>query len=151
MIGYLKAKKILEKSKINIGLQNVSFLNSLNRISAENIYSKVNYPAGNNTAFDGYAINSKDTFFLNKKKSKIFKIIKTIAAGDNPKIINVKKFQTVEIMTGALIPKPFDTVIPIEQTQFYPNNKMKKYILINKKIKKNNHIRFKGSDFKKKN
>ena len=46
MIGYLKAKKILEKSKINIGLQNVSFLDSLNRISAENIYSKVNYPAG---------------------------------------------------------------------------------------------------------
>jgi len=150
MIGYLKAKKILEKSKINIGLQNVSFLNSLNRISAENIYSKVNYPAGNNTAFDGYAINSKDTFFLNKKKSKIFKIIKTIAAGDNPKILNVKKFQTIEVTTGALIPKPFDTVIPIEQTQFYPNNKMKKYILINKKIKKNNHIRFKGSDFKKK-
>jgi len=53
-------------------------------------------------------------------------------------------------MTGALIPKPFDTIIPIEQTKFYPNNKMKKYILINKKIGKNNHIRFKGSDFKKK-
>ena len=150
MIGYLKAKKILEKARINIGLQNVSFIDSLNRISAENIYSKVNYPAGNNTAFDGYAINSKDTIFLNKKKSKLFKIIKTIAAGDNPKIRNVKKFQTVEVMTGAIIPKPFDTVIPIEQAQFCPNSKMKKYILINKKIGKNNHIRFKGSDFKKK-
>ncbi len=150
MIGYLKAKKILEKTRINIGLQNVSFIDSLNRISAENIYSKVNYPAGNNTAFDGYAINSKDTIFLNKKKSKLFKIIKTIAAGDNPKIRNVKKFQTVEVMTGAIIPKPFDTVIPIEQAQFCPNSKMKKYILINKKIGKNNHIRFKGSDFKKK-
>ena len=150
MIGYLKAKKILEKARINISLQNVSFLDSLNRISGENIYSKVNYPAGNNTAFDGYAINSKDTIFLNKKKSKFFKIIKTIAAGDNPKIRNVKKFQTAEVMTGALIPKPFDTVIPIEQAEFYPNNKMKKYILINKKIGKNNHIRFKGSDFKKK-
>ncbi len=150
MIGYLKAKKILEKARINIGLQNVSFIDSLNRISAENIYSKVNYPAGNNTAFDGYEINSKDTIFLNKKKSKLFKIIKTIAAGDNPKIRNVKKFQTVEVMTGAIIPKPFDTVIPIEQVQFCPNSKMKKYILINKKIGKNNHIRFKGSDFKKK-
>ena len=150
MIGYSKARKILKKSKINIGLQNVNFLDSLNRISAENIYSKVDYPAGNNTAFDGYAINSKDTIFLNKKKSKLFKIIKTIAAGDNPKIRNVKKFQTAEVMTGALIPKPFDTVIPIEQTKFYTNNKMKKYILVNKKIAKNNHIRFKGSDFKKK-
>ena len=122
MIGYLKAKKILKKSRINISLENVSFLDSLKRISAENIYSKVNYPAGDNTAFDGYAINSKDTIFLNKKKSKLFKIIKTIAAGDDPKIRNVKKFQTAEVMTGALIPKPFDTVIPIEQIKFFTNS-----------------------------
>ena len=150
MIGYLKAKKILAKSKINIGLQRLKSFDSLNRISAENIYSKVNYPAGNNTAFDGYAINSKDTSLLNSKKSKFFKIIKIIAAGDNPKITNIKKFQTAEVMTGALIPKHFDTVIPIEEVKFYPNNKVRKYILINKKISKNNHIRFKGSDFKKK-
>ena len=150
MIGYLKAKKILEKSKIKINLENLSSLDTLNRISAENIYSKVNYPAANNTAFDGYAISSKDTILLNRKKKKFFKIIKTIAAGDNPKISNIKKFQTVEVMTGALIPKSFDTVIPIEQIKFYPSNKVKKYILIDKKISKNNHIRFKGSDFKKK-
>ncbi len=150
MIGYLKAKKILEKSKIKISFENLNSLETLNRISAENIYSKVNYPAGNNTAFDGYAISSKDTISLNRKKRKFFKIIKTIAAGDNPKISNIKKFQTVEVMTGALISKPFDTVIPIEQIKFYPSNKTKKYILIDKKISKNNHIRFKGSDFKKK-
>ena len=35
-------------------------------------------------------------------------------------------------MTGALIIKPFDTVIPIEQIKFYPSDKNKKYILINK-------------------
>tara|TARA_B100000029_G_scaffold423481_1_gene430686 strand:+ start:160 stop:1416 length:1257 start_codon:yes stop_codon:yes gene_type:complete len=149
MIEYLKAKKVLEKSKIKIDSENVSFLDALNRISAENIYSKFDYPAGDNAAFDGYAVNSKDTIFLNKKKGKFFKIIKTIAAGDNPKIQNIKKFQAIEVMTGALISKPFDTVIPIEQFKFYPNNKIKKYIFVNKKIQKNNHIRFKGSDFKK--
>ena len=150
MIGYLQAKKILENSKINIKIQTLSTEKSLNRVSAINVYSNVNYPAANNTSFDGYAINSKDTIFLNQKKIKLFKIIKTIAAGDNPKISNIKKFQTVEVMTGALIPKSFDTVIPIEQIKFYPSNKVKKYILIDKKISKNNHIRFKGSDFKKK-
>ena len=36
MIGYLKAKKILEKSKIKINLENLSSLDTLNRISAEN-------------------------------------------------------------------------------------------------------------------
>ena len=52
-------------------------------------------------------------------------------------------------MTGALITKPFDTVIPIELIDYYPNKKNPKFILINKKIKKNNHIRFLGSDYKK--
>ena len=150
MISYKEAKKILLKSNIKIKKETIDSINSLNRVCAKDIYSPVNYPAGNNTAFDGYAINSKDTIYLNKKKSKKFKILKTIAAGDNPKIKNVKKFQTVEVMTGAIINKPFDTVIPIEQIQFYPNFKNKKYILVNKRIKKNEYIRYLGSDYKKK-
>ena len=150
MIEYTKAKKILENSKINIRTQILSSIETLNRVSAENIYSKVNFPSGNNTAFDGYAVNSNDTIYLNKKKKRLFKIIKTIAAGDNPKINTIKKNQTVEVMTGALIPKPFNTVIPIEKIQFYPSENKKKYILINEKLNKNNHIRFQGSDFKKK-
>ena len=52
-------------------------------------------------------------------------------------------------MTGALIPKSFDTIIPIEQIVFYPNKKNAKFILINEKIPKFNHVRFKGSDYKK--
>ena len=51
-------------------------------------------------------------------------------------------------MTGGIIPKGFDTIIPIEQIIFYPNKKKFKYILIDKKVKKYQHIRFKGSDFK---
>ena len=150
MINYKAAKKILIKSKIKIKNETINSLKSLNRVCAKDVYSPVNYPAGNNTAFDGYAINSKDTTSLNHKNLKKFKILKTIAAGDNPKIKNVKKFQTVEVMTGALITKPFDTVIPIEQIKFYPSAKNNKYILINKKIKKNEYIRYLGSDYKKK-
>ena len=30
-------------------------------------------------------------------------------------------------MTGALLPKSFDTIIPIEQINFYPNKKSKIY------------------------
>ena len=45
-------------------------------------------------------------------------------------------------MTGALIPKPLNTVIPIEKIQFYPSENKKKYILINERLSKNNHIRF---------
>jgi len=149
MIDYKKAQKILINSKINIKNEIILAKNSINRISAKNIYSPTNYPAGNNTAFDGYAINSKETSRASSKNIKKFKILKTLAAGDNPRIKNIKKFSTIEVMTGALIPKPFDTVIPIELIDYYPNKKNPKFILINKKIKKNNHIRFLGSDYKK--
>ena len=149
MISYNKAKKILFNSKINIKNEIVLVGDSINRISAKNIYSPSNYPSSNNTAFDGYAVNAEDTYKLNKRKNKKFKILKTIAAGDNPKIINIKKYSTIQVMTGAIIPKPFNTIIPIEKINFYPNSFDPKYIIINSRIKKNNNLRFFGSDYKK--
>ena len=150
MINYKKAKKILLKSKIKIKDELIEASKSLNRINALDIFCPVYYPAGTNAAFDGFAINSKETKNLNKNNSKNFKILKTISAGDNPKLSKVKMFDTVEVMTGAIIPKFFDTIIPIEKIIFYPNKKNKKYIIINEKIKKNQHIRKAGSDYKKK-
>jgi molybdopterin molybdotransferase len=146
MINYNQAKKILIKSKIKIKDEFIDPSKSINRVNVLDIYSTVNYPAGTNAAFDGFAINSKDTNKLNKNNSQNFKILKTISAGDNPRLNKVKKYETVEVMTGALIPKGFDTIIPIEKIIFNSNNK---FININNKIKKNQHIRFAGSDYKK--
>jgi len=149
MIHYKKALLKLKKNKIKIKSEIISVENSLNRISSLDINSPSNYPAANNTAFDGFAINSKETNKINNKNPIKFKIIKTLAAGDNPKIKKISKFSTIEVMTGAIIKKPFDTVIPIEQIKFFSNSIKPKYIIVNKKIKKNNFIRFLGSDFKK--
>ena len=146
MINYKRSRKILKSSLIKIEHEFVENTLCINRVSAENIFCKSNNPAGNNAAFDGYAINSNDTNYLNKKKGKLFKIIGSVAAGDKPNIKKIKKFQTIEIMTGALLPKDFNTIIPIEQVIFDIG---KKSIFVNKKIKKNQHVRFKGSDYKK--
>tara|TARA_Y100000590_G_scaffold173806_1_gene198734 strand:- start:1293 stop:2531 length:1239 start_codon:yes stop_codon:yes gene_type:complete len=149
MIHYKKALLELKKNKLKIYSEKVSVENSINRISAANINSPSNYPAANNTAFDGFAINSKDTKNLSKKKTLKFKIIKTLAAGDNPTIKKVAKFSAIEVMTGAIIKKPFDTIIPVEKIKFFPDKIKPKYIILNKRLKKNNFIRFLGSDFKK--
>jgi len=149
MISYEQSKKILKKAKIKIRDEIINSVNSLNRLVASNVYSSINYPTSNNAAFDGYAINSKDTNLIKKNFKKQFKIIGSIAAGSKPLKKKIKKFDAIEIMTGGIIPKGFDTIIPIEQINFYPNKTNKKFILIDKKIKKNNHVRFAGSDFKK--
>ena len=149
MISYNQSKTILKKSLIKLGEEFIKTNKCLNRVTSKNIYVNSYYPSGNNAAFDGYAIKSSDTYKLNKRTHKKFKIIGSIAAGSKPIKKRVKKFQSVEIMTGALIPKSFDTIIPIEQINFYPNKKNAKYILLNKKIPKFEHVRFKGSDYKK--
>ena len=146
MINYKEAKKILIKSKIKIKDEIINSSKSLSRINALDIYSTANYPAGTNAAFDGFAINSKETIKLDKKNSQNFKILKTISAGDNPALKKINKFESVEVMTGALIPKNFDTIIPIEKIIFSKN---RKFILIKEKIKKNQHVRHAGSDYKK--
>ena len=150
MINYKEAKKILIKSKIKIKDEIIESSKSINRINVLDVYCPVNYPAGTNAAFDGFAINSKETKNLNKDNKQKFKILKSISAGDNPKLNIIKKFSTVEVMTGALIPSFFDTIIPIEKIIFFQNDKNNKFIVINKKIKKNQHIRYVGSDYKKK-
>ncbi len=149
MISYKKSKIILKKSTIKIGEEFIKTNKCLNRVTSENIHVHSYYPSGNNAAFDGYALKSIDTNKLNKKLYQKFKIIGSIAAGNKPIKKKIKKFQTVEIMTGALIPTSFDTIIPIEQINFHPNKKNPNYILINKKISKFEHVRFKGSDYKK--
>ena len=149
MISYQNSKKILSKAIIKIQDENIKSMNSLNRVLSENIYSKMNYPSGNNAAFDGYAINSKDTKQIKKRLPQHFKIIGSLAAGAKPFKKRIEKFNTVEIMTGGIIPKGFDTIIPIEQIKFHPNKNKKKYIIIDKKVKKYDHVRFAGSDYKK--
>ncbi len=149
MISYKKSITILKKSRFSIGAEYIKLKDSLNRVTANNIYANSNYPKGNNSAFDGFAIKSSDTNKLNKKIYKKFEIVGSVAAGDKPLKKKIKRFQTVEIMTGGLIPKSFDTIIPIEKINFYPNKKKAKYIILNEKISKFENVRFEGSDYKK--
>ena len=149
MISYKNSRIELKNSKLKISNEIINSTNCLNRVLASNIFSKTNNPAADNAAFDGYAVNSKDTKNLNKKKSKLFKIVGTVIAGNKPFNKKIKKFDTVEIMTGGIIPKKFDSIIPIEKITFYPDKIKPRYILIDKRVIKHSHVRFKGSDFKK--
>ncbi len=149
MISYKNSRIKLKNSKLKISNEIINSTNCLNRVLASNIFSKTNNPAADNAAFDGYAVNSKDTKNLNKKKSKLFKIVGTVIAGNKPFNKKIEKFDTVEIMTGGIIPKKFDSIIPIEKITFYPDKIKPRYILIDKRVNKHSHVRFKGSDFKK--
>jgi len=151
MKSYNQALNILKKSKILIDDEFINSANCLRRVSAQNVYSNVNYPSADNSSLDGFAIDANDTKNLDKKKNRLFKILGTQAAGSKPKFQKKNKFQSVEIMTGSVIPKGFNAIVPLEEVIFYPNKKDARFIIINRKIKKKQNVRLKGSDYEKKN
>ena len=147
MIKYQKAIKIINKVSLNLPDEKISTLDSLNRVCAKNILSPTKNPLSDNTAFDGFALLAKETRGLSQKKVKKFKILKSIGAGDNPKIKNYQKNSSVEIMTGAIIPKPFDSIIPVEKVKYFPSKQKPTHIVVGYEVKKFSFIRFAGEDF----
>jgi len=147
MISYQKAIKIINKIYLSLPNEKISVSDSLNRVCAKNILSPSTNPLANNTAFDGFAVLAKETKGLSKKKVKKFKILKTIGAGDNPRINNYLKNSSVEIMTGGIVPKPFDSIIPVEKIKYYPSERKPTHIFVDSEVKKFSFIRFAGEDY----
>jgi len=147
MINYQQAIKLINKVSLNLPNEKISIPDSLNRVCAKNILSPSINPLANNTAFDGFAVLAKETKGLSKKKVKKFKILKTIGAGDNPKINNYLKNSSVEIMTGGIVPKPFDSIIPVEKIKYYPSERKPTHIFVDSEVKKFSFIRFAGEDY----
>ena len=148
MIKYQEAIKIINKISLKLPDEKIFTLNSLNRVCSKNVLSKTKNPLSNNTAFDGFALTAKETRGLSRKRIKKFKILKSIGAGDNPKIKNYQKNSAAEIMTGAVIPKPFDSIIPVEKIKYFPSKQKPTHIIVDHEIKKFSFIRFAGEDFK---
>ncbi len=148
MIQYKEAINIIKKISLKLASEKISILDSINRICDSDIRSPSINPIHNNTAFDGYALIAKETKGISIKNPKKFKIIKTIAAGDNPKIKNYSKNSVLEIMTGGLVPKPFDTILAVEKAMYFPSKEKPTHIIIKQEIKKFSFIRFAGEDYK---
>ena len=151
MISYKKALSLINKNSFTLPTKKIPIEKALNKICAKNILSPSKYPSFNNSAFDGFALVSRETKGLSSKKTKKFRILKTIAAGDNPKINSYKKDSAVEIMTGALVPKKFDTILPVEKVKYFPSKKYPTHIIVDREIKKFEYIRFGGEDYKLRN
>jgi len=147
MISYQKAIKIINKVYLNLPNEKISISDSLNRVCAKNILSPSANPLANNTAFDGFAVLAKETKGLSKKKLKKFRILKTIGAGDEPKMGNFQKNSSVEIMTGGTIPKPFNSVIPVERVKYFPSKQKPTHIVVDHEVKKFSYVRFAGEDY----
>ncbi len=108
MIQIEEAEKILNNVKPHKLTEKIKIKDSLHRVLAQDIVSKIDMPPYNKSAMDGYAIFSGDN-------SERFKVIEIIPAGTVPKK-EIKKGECSKIMTGAIVPKGADKVVIKETT-----------------------------------
>ena len=147
MITYSEAISLIDKISLKLSDESTSILKALNRVTSEDILSPSKNPSANNSAFDGFAVLTEETKGLTKKNTKKFKILKTIAAGDNPRLDNYEKNSTAEVMTGGLVPEQFDSIIPVEKANYFPSKEKATHIIVDEEVEQYSYIRFAGEDY----
>jgi molybdopterin molybdotransferase len=95
--------------------ESVPILDSLGQVLAEDTKSDINVPPLDNSAMDGYAVQSTDTRGAGEDSPVFLRVIDTVMAGSISRR-QVVPGTAIRIMTGAPIPKGADSVVPFEDT-----------------------------------
>lgn len=112
-----EAKEILLREAMEPRKVQVSLLESLNLVLAEDIKSSINIPQFDRSPLDGYALRAEDTVGASKENPITLEVIDNIQAGYTSEK-TIGKGQAIRIMTGAKIPNGGDVVIKYEATEF---------------------------------
>ncbi len=140
LISVEKAKKIISSIDIRVRVREVSLIEALHKISAEDVYSPIQIPHFPKATRDGFAVRSEDVIFASEKNPIKLKIIDRIDAGDE-KSIKIGCGECVEISTGAKMPEGSDSVVMIEHTQVEDG-----FAFIKKAVASGENIMKRGSD-----
>ena len=136
MTPITEALKLIHSNVKSVKTEILPIESALGRVSAENLFAKFDLPRFDNSAMDGYAVTMADAGGIVKSQDTIF-------AGDE-KSLKVSMGNGVKIMTGAVMPKGADAVIPVENT-----TKTEDGIQLPDTIKRGANIRKKGEDITK--
>ncbi len=109
MLRYEEALDIVLRSAYSPGVEYVRFMDSLDRVLAEDVISDTDLPPFSRSAVDGFACRREDI-------QHELTVIETVAAGQSP-ALSVGKGQCTRIMTGAAVPEGADCVIMVEDSE----------------------------------
>ncbi|AFS78673.1 molybdopterin biosynthesis protein MoeA [Gottschalkia acidurici 9a] len=146
------AKEILLSKVKTTEVESINIMESLNRVLAEDIYATINVPEFNRSPLDGYAVKSNDVKNASKENPIKLKVIGTAPAGRVFKG-EAKENTTIKIMTGAMIPHGYDTIIRKEDTDegiefvnIYVSSKAyENFVDIGEDVKKGEKLILKGT------
>jgi molybdopterin molybdotransferase len=93
----------------------VTLLQALGRVLAEDVASPLALPAWDNASMDGYAVRADDIRGASAATPRPLRVIATIAAGGTASR-RVNAGEAARIMTGAPLPEGADSVVRVEDT-----------------------------------
>jgi len=114
----ISVEQALEKILSNVHVleeEQSPILDSLGQVLAEDVYSGINIPPMDNSAMDGYAVQSGDTRGASRESPRLLRVIDTVMAGSISKR-QVEPGTAIRIMTGAPVPEGADSVVRFEDT-----------------------------------
>jgi putative molybdopterin biosynthesis protein len=91
----------------------VDLRESLGRVLAEDVFSPVDVPPFDRASMDGFAVRAADTFSAEENRPVPLKMTGVITPGQNPNL-GLNEGETVEISTGAVLPKGANAVVMTE-------------------------------------
>ena len=138
MITFKEAFQKVLDYPLDLGIEVVSLMDSLNRILAEDIYADRDFPPFDRATKDGIAIRYSTLV----DDGQSFKIEGEAAAGVVQQVLKDKN-NCLEVMTGAVVPENCDTVIMYEHITIDGGK-----VTINEKVTKGQNIHYQGSDEK---
>ncbi len=125
LVSLEEALKIIDKyyPLKPLGIEEVDLINALGRVLATDIYSPIDHPPFDRSEVDGYAVNSLDVAGADDLHPVELRVKGKISAGEYPSQ-SIGRGETIEISTGAMIPRGTDSVVMVEYTKRMSNDRV---------------------------
>ncbi len=121
----------------------VPLMDTCGRVASEHVVSPMMSPPFDNSAMDGFALNEDETRLATPSNPLYFSIKNTLAAGQTSPFFGEKT--TVKIMTGAPLPKGYNSVLVVEEAQIVTVDD-ENQLRITKPVNSNQNVRRQGED-----
>lgn len=115
-LGLVEALELTLKRIPVMPTESLPMHECVQRVAAEDIYSKINSPSLTASLKDGYAVYSEDIASASEKHPVSLPIVGTVSAGEKS-TFTLKKGQAIRILTGAPMPEGAEAVVSQEFTR----------------------------------
>lgn len=142
LISVQKAQRVILKNCRVLRKVRRPILEALGHVLAQDVRAPFPAPRETNSAMDGFALRASDTQGASARRPVFLKIRGTVRAGDGRKRV-LQRGEALRIMTGAVIPRGGDRVLPQEYAVALNGR-----LCIDKALKPGTHVRSKGEEVK---